>query len=85
MSCGYKRVDDFWPSQTSRPLEIPARHGHQARFTHVHLAFGQMTLLPSRNDPRTCKESLDVWVIRVWKEQAPEGEKPNLIGFNPRP
>lgn len=65
-----------WPSQTSRPLEVPARHGHQARSTHVHLAFGLMTLLPPRNDPRTCKESLEVWVIRVWEEQAPEGEEP---------
>jgi hypothetical protein len=35
-----------------------------------------MTLLPPRNDPRTCKESLKVWVIRVWEEQAPEGEEP---------
>lgn len=65
-----------WPSQASRPLEVPARHGKEARSTHVHLAFGQMTLLPPRNDPQTCKESLDVWVIRVWEEQTCEGEKP---------
>lgn len=65
-----------WPSQASRPLEVPARHGHQARCTHVHLAFGQMTLLPPRNDPRTCKEPLEVWVIRVWEELAPEAEEP---------
>jgi Transposase DNA-binding/Transposase DDE domain len=65
-----------WPSQASRPLEVPARHGHQARSTQVQLAFGQMTLLPPRNEPRARKDPLPVWVIRVWEEQAPEGEEP---------
>jgi hypothetical protein len=64
-----------WPSQASRPLEIPARHGHKARSTHVQLAFGQLTLLPPRHDPRESKEPLSVWVIRVWEEQTPEGEE----------
>ena len=35
-----------------------------------------MTLLPPRHDPRQNKEPLTVWVIRVWEEQAPEGEEP---------
>jgi Transposase DNA-binding/Transposase DDE domain len=65
-----------WPSQASRPLEVPARHGHQARSTQIELSFGQITLLPPRNDPRENKEPLPVWVIRVWEEQAPEGEEP---------
>lgn len=65
-----------WPSQGSRPFELPARHGRQARSTQVQLAFGQMTLLPPRNEPRASKEPLTVWVVRVWEEQAPEGEKP---------
>jgi hypothetical protein len=34
-----------------------------------------MTLLPPRHDPRERKEPLPVWVIRVWEEQAPEGEE----------
>ena len=62
-----------WPSQASRQLSVPARHGHKARSTQVELSFGQMTLLPPRNDPRGSKEPLLVWVIRVWEEQAPEG------------
>ena len=37
-----------WPSQASRPLEIPARHGHKARSTNVQLSCGQLTLLPPR-------------------------------------
>ncbi len=65
-----------WQSQESRPLEVPARHGHKARSTQVQLSFGQMTLLPPRNEPRASKEPFPVWVIRVWEEQAPEGEEP---------
>lgn len=65
-----------WPSQASRPFEVPARHGHQGRQTHLQLAFGQMTLLPPRRDPRESREPLTVWVIRVWEEQAPDGEEP---------
>lgn len=37
-----------WPSQDSRPFEVPARHGHKARSTQLQLAFGQLTLLPPR-------------------------------------
>src|SRR5947209_5543421 len=65
-----------WPSQASRPFEVPARHGRQARSTQLQLAFGQMTLLPPRHEPRASKEPLTVWVIRVWEEQAPDGEEP---------
>jgi Transposase DNA-binding/Transposase DDE domain len=65
-----------WPSQASRPFEVPARHGRQARSTQLQLAFGQMTLLPPRNEPRAGKDPVTVWVIRVWEEQAPEGEEP---------
>src|SRR6266571_4356571 len=65
-----------WPSQASRPFEVPARHGRQARSTQLQLAFGQMTLLPPRHEPRASKEPMTVWVIRVWEEQAPEGEEP---------
>jgi hypothetical protein len=65
-----------WPSQASRPFEVPARHGHPRRSTHLQLSFGQMTLLPPRHEPRASKESMMVWIIRVWEEQAPDGEEP---------
>jgi Transposase DNA-binding/Transposase DDE domain len=65
-----------WPSQASRPFEVPARHGHQARSTQLQLAFGQLTLLPPRHEPHASKEPVTVWLIRVWEEQAPEGEEP---------
>jgi hypothetical protein len=65
-----------WPSQDCHPFEVAARHGRKARSTQLQLAFGQMTLLPPRNEPRAGKDSVTVWVIRAWEEQAPEGEEP---------
>jgi hypothetical protein len=65
-----------WPSQASRAFEVPARHGHSGRWTQLQLSFGQMTLLPPRHEPRASKDPVTVWVIRVWEEQAPEGEEP---------
>jgi hypothetical protein len=65
-----------FPSQASRVLELPARHGHQKRSAQLQLAFGQMTLLPPRQEPRAGKDPVTVWVVRVWEEQAPEGEEP---------
>ena len=65
-----------WPSQASRPFELPARHGHPGRATHLQLAWGSMTLLPPRQEPRAGKEPLTGWGIRVWEEQAPDGEEP---------
>lgn len=65
-----------WPSQASRPFEGRARHGHQGRSTQLQLAFGQITLLPPRHEPRASKQPLTVGVIRVWEEKAPEGEEP---------
>jgi hypothetical protein len=65
-----------WLSQASRPFEVPARHGRTGRATHLQLAWGPMTLLPPRQEPRAGKEPLTVWIIRVWEEQAPDGEEP---------
>jgi hypothetical protein len=62
-----------FPSQASRPFEVPARHGRQARSTQLQLAFGHMTLLPPRHEPRAGKDPVTVWVIRVWEEQARDG------------
>src|SRR5260221_1013527 len=62
-----------WPSQASRPVEVPARHGRRARSTQLQLSFGQLTLLPPRHEPRAGKDPVTVWVIRVWEEQAKDG------------
>ena len=65
-----------WSSQQHRSFDVLARHGHPARSTQVQLAYGQLTLLPPRHDSRTYKEPVGLWAIRVWEEQAPEGEEP---------
>jgi hypothetical protein len=65
-----------WPSQASRPFEVPARHGHQKRSTQLQVAFGQLSLLPARHEPKASKDPLSIWVVRLWEEQTPEGEEP---------
>lgn len=65
-----------WPSQASRPFEVPARHGRTGRSTQLQLAWGPLTFLPPRQEPRAGKEPLTVWVMRVWEAQAPAGEEP---------
>ena len=42
----------------------------------MQLAFEQLMLLPPRYEPRTGKDPITVWVIRVWEEHAPAGEEP---------
>ncbi len=61
-------------AKMSEPLHI--RWSRPGRSTQLQLAFGQMTLLPPRHEPRASKEPLTVWVVRVWEEQAPAGEEP---------
>ena len=36
------------PATSSRPFHVSATHGQTARMTVVHLAFGQVTILPPR-------------------------------------
>ena len=63
-----------WPATASRPLQVPASHGRTARSTQGQLAFGPVTLLPPRGEPRCGKAPLLGWAIRVWEEQTPAGE-----------
>jgi Transposase DNA-binding/Transposase DDE domain len=65
------------PSQERRPFELSARHGHTARSTTLHVSWTHLELLPPRHDPRLNKlPALPVWVVRVWEEEAPQGEEP---------
>lgn len=65
-----------WPTQASKPLQVPGTHGPTARSTVVQLAFGPLTVLPPRFEKRCGKEPLEMWAIRVWEEQTPVGEEP---------
>jgi hypothetical protein len=65
-----------WSTQANRPLHVPGSHGRTARSTAVHLAFGQLSVLPPRFETRCGKEPLGLWAIRVWEEDTPAGEEP---------
>jgi hypothetical protein len=65
-----------WPTQASRPLQVPGSHGRTARLTMVQLAFGHLTVLPPRFETRCGKEPLELWAVRVWEEHTPAGEEP---------
>jgi hypothetical protein len=65
-----------WSAQASRPFQVPASHGRQARSTVVQLAFGTLTVLPPRLEKRFSQEPLQVWAIRVCEAQTPAGEEP---------
>jgi hypothetical protein len=64
-----------WPRQDQQPFEVPASHGKPARQTTLQISFGPLTLLPPWNDPRGNKEPLPLWGVRVWEEEAGEGEE----------
>jgi hypothetical protein len=65
------------PSEERRPFELSARHGHPARSTTVHVSWTHLERLPPRHAPGLNKlPALPVWVVRVWEEEAPEGEEP---------
>lgn len=64
-----------WPRRDQQPFEVPASHGKPARETPLQISFGPLTLLPPWNDPRGKKEPLSLWGVRVWEDEAPEGEE----------
>jgi hypothetical protein len=66
-----------WPSQASRPFEVPARHGHPGRSTHLQLACGQLTLLPPRARATSKQGAFDrVGHARLGRAGSPRGEEP---------
>lgn len=65
-----------WPATASRPFQVLGSHGRTARSTMVQLAFGPVTVLPPRLEKRCGKIPLELWAIRVWEEQTPDGEEP---------
>jgi hypothetical protein len=65
-----------WLSQETHPLKVPATHGRSARCAQVHLAFGPLSVLPPRNEPRASNTPLPLWAVRVWEEPTPAGEEP---------
>jgi hypothetical protein len=63
--------------RTSVRLILRRGRATSARSTTLYLSWTHLELLPPRHDPRLNKlPPLPVWVIRVWEEEALEGEEP---------
>ena len=64
-----------WAAVDERDLEVPAEHERKARTARVALSYGPLRLLaPDKQEHEL--PSLDVWVVRVWEINAPEGVEP---------
>ncbi len=54
---------------------MPAEHARKARTARVALSYGPLRLLaPDKREHEL--PSLDLWVVRVWELDAPEGVEP---------
>ena len=70
----FETVRSF-PAADEQDLEVPAEHDRKARTAHVALSFSPLRLLaPDKREDEL--PSLDVWVVRVWEVNAPEGVEP---------
>jgi Transposase DNA-binding len=64
-----------WVACDEQDLEVPAEHARKARTARVALSYGPLRLLaPDKREHEL--PSLDVWVVRVWELNAPEGVEP---------
>lgn len=64
-----------WPAADERELEVPAEHDRKARTAHLRLSYGPLRLLaPDKREDEL--PSFDLWVVRVWEINAPEGVEP---------
>lgn len=64
-----------WAACDEQDLEVPAEHERKARTARVALSYGPLRLLaPDKQEHEL--PSLDLWVVRVWEINAPEGVAP---------
>lgn len=64
-----------WTAADEQEIEVPAEHERKARTARVALSYGPLRLLaPDKRE--NVLPSLDVWVVRVWELDAPEGVEP---------
>jgi hypothetical protein len=70
----FETVRSF-PAADEQALEVPAEHDRKARTAHVALSYRPLRLLaPDKREDEL--PSLDLWVVRVWEVNAPEGVEP---------
>ena len=64
-----------WAAADEQELEVAAEHERKARTARVALSYGPLRLLaPDKREHEL--PSLDLWVVRVWELDAPEGVEP---------
>ena len=64
-----------WTAGDEQDLAVPAEHERKARTARVALSYGRLRLLaPDKQEHEL--PSLDLWVVRVWELDAPEGVEP---------
>lgn len=64
-----------WAVVDEQDLEVPAEHERKARTARMALSYGPLRLLaPDKREYEL--PSLDLWVVRVWELDAPEGVEP---------
>ena len=64
-----------WASRDEQTLEVAAEHERKGRSARVRLSYGPLRLLaPDKQEHEL--PSLDLWVVRVWEVDAPEGVEP---------
>ena len=62
-----------WPGTGTRVLEVPAQHGRPARTATVRSSWGQVQLLPPRQEKGYAP--MEAWVVRVWEPDPPPAIK----------
>jgi Transposase DNA-binding/Transposase Tn5 dimerisation domain len=65
-----------WAGKAQHTIRVPASHGKPARVATVQITWGPIRLLPPRQDKGY--DPIDVWVIRVWEPDPPQGIKQPL-------
>ena len=62
-----------WARAGERDLHLEATKTSPARTAHLAISFGQVRLLPPRQQEKSDPRPLLVWVVRVWEPEPPEG------------
>lgn len=64
-----------WAKLGETSLEVPAEHERKARTANLAISFGPLRLLaPDKQEEHL--PALDLWVVRVWELEPPEGVEP---------
>ena len=69
-------VASSWPVQGERDLQLEATKTSKARTAHLAISYGTVRLLPPRQQEKTDRRPIVVFVVRVWEPEPAEGVEP---------